>query len=53
MPTLFDYVLDDIKTRFNKISDNAIYFDSFNNIIYLTNGTNSLQSVILNKIDEI
>ena len=53
MPILFDYVLDDIKTRFNKIVDNAIYFDSFNNIIYLTNGTNSLQSVILSKIDEI
>lgn len=53
MPILFDYVLDDIKTRFNKIVDNAIYFDSFNNVVYLTNGTNSIQSVILSKIDEI
>mgnify|MGYP003291505887 CR=1 FL=1 len=50
---LFDYVLNSIKIKCNVIANNLIYFDSFNNIVYLTNGLNSLQSVIFNKIDEV
>ena len=35
------------------ITPNSIYYDHHSNIIYLTNGETSLQSIIINKIEEV
>lgn len=50
---LFDSMLHSIKSKCGTILENAIYYDNFNNIVYLTNGTTSLQSVDLDKIEEV
>lgn len=49
---LFSNILRLIKLKTSKISS-SIYFDSFNNIVYLTNDISSIQSVILEKIEEV
>jgi len=50
---LYDVVLSEIKIKCGKIVDNAIYYDNFNNIVYLTNGVTSLQSIVLDKIEDV
>lgn len=50
---LYESMLKSIKSTAGKITDNMIYYDNFNNIIYLTNGTSSIQSIILDKINDI
>ncbi len=53
LENIYQDLLSDIKSKYNNIADNSIYYDSFNNIAFLTNGTTSLQTVIFNKINEI
>lgn len=50
---LYESMLKSIKSTAGKISDNTIYYDNFNNIAYLSNGVSSIQSIILDKINDI
>lgn len=50
---LYESMLKSIKSTAGKISDGIIYYDNFNNIVYLSNGISSIQSIILDKIDDI
>lgn len=50
---LLDDLTHEIKITCNTIIPNMLYYDSFNNIIYLSNGISSLQSILLNKVEEI
>lgn len=50
---VFDSINEYIQNKYSKIVDNSIYFDNYNNIIYLTNGLSSLQSIVIDKIDDV
>ena len=50
---LFNSMLSSIKEKYGEIKANSIYYDNYNNIIYLTNAINSMQSVNLEKVYEI
>ena len=46
-------MLNVIKQKCNKIKDNRIYFESYNEIVYLTNGKTCLQSILLPQVEEV
>ena len=50
---LFVSLYQTIKQKAGMISEDLIYYDDYNNIVYLSNGTTSLQSLILNDIEEV
>lgn len=50
---LFVSVFQSIKQNLTAVFENKIYFDSYNNIVYLSNGTTSLQSLILDRVEEV
>lgn len=50
---LYDSMLNIIKEKYSQIVHKSIYFDIYSNIVYLTNGASSLQSVIIDKIDDV
>ena len=50
---LHNSLFQSIKQKTTSITDNHIYYDSYNEIIYLSNGSTSLQSVIIDEVDEI
>ncbi len=50
---LFNSFFNLIKEKTSCVLENLIYYDSFNNIVYISNGTSSLQSLIIDKIEEI
>ncbi len=50
---LYKSVLETIKKKTNTVLKNMIYFDNYNNILYLSNGYSSIQSLLLDKIEEV
>ena len=42
-----------IKQKCSNVYDNKIYYDSYNDIVYLTNGITTLQSIILKDVKEV
>ena len=50
---IYKNILNLIKSKYSPIVLNSIYFDMYSNIIYLTNGTSSLQSIVIDKIDDV
>ena len=50
---LFVSLYQTIKQKAGMISEDLIYYDDYNNIVYLSNGTTSLQSIILNDVEEV
>ena len=50
---IFDSMIESIKDKYTEIKENSIYYDNYNNTVYLTNGISSLQSVNLSKIEDI
>ncbi len=50
---LYNALFEHISQKAGCICENMIYYDSFNNIVYITNGTSSLQSLIIDKIEEV
>lgn len=50
---IFESMLDYIKHKYSAIVQNSIYFDNYGNTIYLTNGNTSLQSVVIDKIEDV
>ena len=42
-----------LKMNCSVVSENRIYYDSYNEIVYLTNGVSSLQSIILDRVVEV
>ena len=50
---LYDSIIENIVQKCGKIVSGSIYFDNYSNIIYLTNGVTSIQSVVIDKIEEV
>jgi len=50
---IFLSLLSIVKQKCNTVAENRIYFDSYNDIVYLTNATTTLQSVILKEVEEV
>ncbi len=50
---LFSSLFQTIKQKTSMISEDLIYYDDYNNILYLSNGLNSLQSLVLSEIEEV
>ncbi len=50
---LFNSLLKNVKEKFASIKENALYYDNNNNVVFLTNGINSLQIVNLDTVDEV
>ena len=50
---LFNALLDSIKEKTSIIYENNIYYDNYKDIVYLTYSNNSLQSIRLDKIEEV
>lgn len=50
---LFKNLYETVKKKASVILKNLIYFDNYNNILYLSNGFSFLQSLILNKVEEV
>lgn len=50
---IFISLLNDIKQKTTTVFDNRIYYDTYRDCVYLTNGTTSLQSVLLGKIEDV
>ena len=50
---LYNYMINSIKDNYSCIAENSIYYDIYGNIAYLTNGTSSIQSLIIDKIEDI
>lgn len=50
---LYGLLKEDIEEKYSPIAQNEIYFDNYSNILYLSNGITSLQSIILPEIEEI
>lgn len=50
---IFTSLLNNIKQKTTTIIDNRIYYDSYKDCVYLTNGTTSLQSVLLGKVEDV
>ncbi|MBR5304230.1 MAG: hypothetical protein IKU37_05325 [Candidatus Gastranaerophilales bacterium] len=53
LKNIYEDLLKLIKEKYSQIAHNSIYFDNYSNTTYLTNGTNSLQSIIIDKIDKV
>ena len=50
---LFASIYQNIKQKTSEMTENLIYYDDYCNIIYISNGINSLQSVLLNKVQDV
>ena len=46
---LFASIYQNIKQKTSEMTENLIYYDDYCNIVYISNGISSLQSVLLNK----
>ena len=53
LDTIFDSMIEIIKKNYNPVVPNSIYYDNFKNVIYLTNGTTSLQSIVISEVKEV
>lgn len=50
---LLDNIKDLIKKKSSQINNDTLFFDSYNEIIYLSNGINSMQSIIIDKTEDV
>ena len=50
---LFSNLYDTIKTHITPAVEDKIFYDSYCNIIYISNGENNLQSIILDKVEDV
>ncbi len=50
---LYNYLVTAIKQKTATVVTDKIFYDDYSNIIYLSNGVNSLQSIIIDKIDDV
>ena len=50
---LFASVYQNIKQKTSEMTENLIYYDDYCNIVYISNGISSLQSVLLNKVQDV
>lgn len=50
---IYAEILNSISNKCATIVDNSIYYDSYSNVLYLTQENNSLQSIFINKTQEI
>ena len=46
-------MFESVKQKYGQIVPNSIYFDNYGNAIYLTNGSSSLQSIIIDKTEDV
>lgn len=53
LSNVYKSLLKTISQKFGSIVENSIYYDNYSNIIYLTNGSTSLQSIIIDKIEDV
>lgn len=53
LPKLFDEILASAKKKFVVVKQDRIYYDTYNNVLLLTNGETSLQIVALNRVLEV
>jgi len=56
-PTFLNEVLssliETVKQKYISIHEDKIFYDSFNNIVYLSNGYSSFQTIILDEVEDI
>lgn len=50
---IYQELTQNIKEKYSQIIYDSIYYDNYANIAYLTNGLSSLQSIIIDKIDDV
>ncbi len=50
---LFASIYQNIKQKTSEMTENSVYYDDYNNIVYITNGISSIQSVVINKIQDV
>ena len=50
---LFQSMYQNIKQRTAEMSENLIYYDDYSRIIYISNGVSSLQSILLNNLQDV
>ena len=50
---LFASIYQNIKQKTSEMTENLIYYDDYCNIVYISNGISSLQSVLLNKVQDV
>ncbi len=50
---LFNSLCNNIKEKFACIKENALYYDNNNNVVFLSNGVNSLQIVNLDTVEDV
>ncbi len=50
---LFSDLFGNISAHITPVYENKIFYDSYNEILYLSNGISSLQSIIINKIEDV
>ena len=50
---LFSNLYDNIKNHITPAVEGKIFYDSYSNIIYLSNGINSMQSILLDRIEDV
>jgi len=50
---LYNNILNSIRQRTSEIVKNKLFFDGYNKILYISNAVSSLQSVILDKTEEV
>ena len=50
---IFNLLIESIKEKTSVISDDRIFYDKYKDVAYLTNGVNNLQSVRLDRIEDV
>ena len=50
---LFSDLYKSINAHITSAFDNKLFYDSYNNILYLSNGVNSMQSILIDRIEEV
>ncbi len=50
---LFESLLKAVKNKASAVKDDMIYYDTYSNVVFLTNGATSMQSLNLDKVKEV
>lgn len=50
---IFESLFKTIKQKTSNVLNDLIYYDNYSDIVYLSNGTSSLQSILMNDIEEV
>lgn len=53
LDAVYKSIFDSIKQKTGMIVENSIYYDNHSNIVYLSNSISSLQSILLDEVEEI